>query len=595
MLDLFVQYDNSEVMYIERVPNRKSPPAILLRESWREDGKVCKRTVANLSGLPDETVNALQAALRGKSIPASEGIPSPEKAISLHDARQHGHVAAIYDVMKKSGLLTMIDSRPTRERDVVAAMIIDRMISGDSKLATVRHCSPETASTTLSELLALEDLNEHECYAAMDWLLERQDQIQKKLAKKHLVPGDPVLFDLSSSYFEGDTCPLAKFGYSRDHRGDRSQVNYGIYCNTEGTPVGVEVLAGNESDHVAFPKAVERVRNDFGLKEIIFIGDRGMISGKAIDTYLRNEEGADWITALSSAAIAKLDHGGAIQMSLFDEVDLATIIHPDYPDERLIICRNPALTERRAKRREALLLATEELLDGVKQKVDRSKMPMVGKDKIGLEVGKIINRKKMAKHFTLIIEDNAFSYTRNAEKIRAEAALDGLYVIRSSVKKERMSDGELVTNYKNLEMVERAFRSLKSIDINVRPIYHHLENRVRAHIFICMLTYHIEHRMRQLLAPLLFADEEKETAAERASVVAPVKRSDSAKQKDDTKRTADRHYRISSFRDILQSLSSITRSRVEVDGHKKGDFKSVSRPSEYQEKILALLGAQRAL
>src|SRR6056297_3414564 len=319
-------------MYIERVPNRKSPPAVLLRESWRENGKVRKRTLANLSSLPDETVEALRAALKGESIPASQGIASPEKAISLHDARQHGHVAAIHCALKKSGLLGVIGSKSSRERDVVAAMIIDRVISGDSKLATVRHCNPQTASTSLGELLSLEDLHENECYAAMDWLLDRQVGIQKKLAKKHLSPGAPVLFDLSSSYFEGRCCELAMFGYSRDHRKDRKQVNYGIYCNTAGTPVGVEVLAGNESDRIAFPLAVERVRKDFNHKNVIFIGDRGMISGKAIDEYLRGEEGADWITALNSASIAKLERHGSIQLSLFDERDLASITHPDYPD-----------------------------------------------------------------------------------------------------------------------------------------------------------------------------------------------------------------------------------------------------------------------
>ena len=582
-------------MYIERVPNRNSPPAVLLRESWRENGKVKKRTVANLSGLPDELVEALRAALKGESIPASEGIASPEKTISIHDARQHGHVAAIHCALKKSGLLGMIDSKRSRERDVVAAMIIDRILNGDSKLSTVRHCASQTASTSLGELLDLEDLHENECYAAMDWLLDRQGKIQKKLAKKHLVDGDPVLFDLSSSYFEGQCCELAKFGYSRDHRGDRRQVNYGIYCNTLGTPVGVEVLAGNESDRIAFPIAVKRVREDFNHKNVIFIGDRGMISGKAIDEYLRDEEGADWITALHSASIAKLERQGSIQLTLFDERDLASITHPDYPDERLVVCRNPDLAKRRTKKREALLQATEKLLVEVAKKVERKNKPLRGKDAIGVEVGKIINKKKMAKHFILTLTDDTFAFERNEEKIRAEAAIDGLYVIRSSVDKTRMSDQELVANYKNLEMVERAFRSLKSIDLNVRPIYHRLEPRVRAHIFICMLAYHIEHYMRCQLAPLLFTDEQKETPAERDNVVTPVKRSESAKQKDRTHRTSDGQYPISSFRDILKTLSAITRSRIKVKGHKKGDFKTTSTPTPYQRKILELLKTPRKL
>jgi len=444
-------------MYIERVPNRNSPPAVLLRESWRENGNVKKRTVANLSGLPDEIIEALRAAFKGESIPASEGIASPEKAISIQDARQHGHVAAIYSVLKISGLSGMIASKRSRERDVVEAMIIDRIINGNSKLAIVRHCNPERASTSLGELLSLEDLHENECYAAMDWLLDRQSKIQKKLAKKHLLDGEPVLFDLSSSYFEGQCCELAKFGYSRDHRADRKQVNYGIYCNTDGTPVGVAVLAGNESDRIAFLIAVERVRKDFNHK------------------------------------------------------------------------------------------------------------------------------------------NDTFSYERNKEKIKAESALDGLYVIRSSVNKTRMSDQELVANYKNLERVERAFRSLKSIDLNVRPIYHRLDTRVRAHIFICMLAYHIEHLMRCQLAPLLFVDEQKETVVERDSVVTLVKRSVSARKKDQTHRTPDEQYPISSFPDILQTLSAITRSRVKVKGHKKGDFKTTSIPTPYQRKILELLGISRGL
>jgi len=315
-----------------------------------------------------------------------------------------------------------------------------------------------------------------------------------------------------------------------------------------------------------------------------------MISGKAIDEYLRNEDGADWITALNSASIAKLERHGCIQLTLFDERDLVSITHPDYPDERLIVCRNPDLAKRRKKRREALLQATEKLLTEIAKKVERKNKPLRGKDLIGVETGKIINKKKMAKHFILTIEDNTFTFDRNEEKIRTEAAIDGLYVIRSSVDKARMTDPELVANYKNLEMVERAFRSLKSIDLNVRPIYHHLDARVRAHIFICMLAYHIEHHMRRQLAPLLFADEQKETTANRDNVVNPVKRSESAQKKDQTHRTPDGKYPISSFRDIIKTLSAITRSRVKVKGHKKGDFKTTSTPNIYQRKILELLG-----
>jgi len=581
-------------MYIERVPNRKSKPAVLLRESWRENGKTKKRTVANLSSLADETVEAVRSALKGEVMPAGLAIAEPERQLQITNVRQHGHVAAIVATINRTGLLQAIDRKPSRERDIVVAMIADRLLHGDSKMATARHCHHETAATTLGELLSLEDLDEHECYRAMDWLLERQDSIQKKLAKKHLADGGPVLFDLSSSYFEGHTCPLAKHGYSRDKRSDLPQVNYGMYCNADGVPVGVEVLAGNENDHVAFPKAVTRVRNDFGCKNVIFVGDRGMISGKAIDAYLRGEEGAQWITALSSGSIRKLQQQGAIQLSLFDQRDLTSVTHADYPDERLIVCRNPLLAEERKRKREALLTATEKLLAKVKAKVDRKRNPLRGKSQIGVEVGKVVNRKKVAKHFCIEIEDDRFDYSRDQEKIDAEANLDGLYVIRSNVAPDEMRDEQVVAHYKNLAMVERAFRSLKSIDLRVRPIHHRLADRVRSHIFICMLAYYIEHQLRQSLAPLMFVDEEKTPAETREQVVSPAQRSESAKRKDATRRNA-RGVRLSSFRDILESLSAVIRSTVVVENHPKGRFRATSRPAPHQQEIIRHLGIERHL
>ncbi len=581
-------------MYIERVPNRNSPPAVLLRESWRENGKTKKRTVANLSSLPDETVEAVRSALKGDVVPAALAIAEPEKRLEITNARQHGHVAAIVAMIKRSGLLQAIDRKPSRQRDIVVAMIADRLLHGDSKLATARHCQKETAATTLGELLSLEDLDEHECYQAMDWLLERQESIQKKLANKHLEDGGPVLFDLSSSYFEGHTCPLAKHGYSRDKRGDLPQVNYGMYCNAQGIPVGVEVLAGNENDHVAFPKAVKRVRDDFGRKNVIFVGDRGMISGKAIDEYLRDEEGAQWITALNSVSIAKLQRQGAIQRSLFDDRDLVSVTHGDYPDERLIVCRNPLLADERKRKREALLSATEKLLAKVKAKVDRQRNPLRGKSEIGVEVGKVVNRKKMAKHFHVEIDDDRLEYSRNQEKIDVEASLDGLYTIRSNVDAAEMSHEQIVAHYKNLASVERAFRSLKSIDLRVRPINHRLADRVRSHIFICMLAYYIEHQLRELLAGLMFVDEEKSPAAMRDSIVSPAPRSESARRKDAT-RFNEAGFRLSSFRDILESLSAVTRSMVTIQGHPQGGFRVTSRPTPYQQEIIRHLGIARHL
>ncbi|KKL19124.1 hypothetical protein LCGC14_2468640, partial [marine sediment metagenome] len=451
-----------------------------------------------------------------------------------------------------------------------------------------------TAATTLGQLLSLEDLDEHECYQAMDWLLMRQEAIQKKLAKKHLADGGPVLFDLSSSYFEGHTCPLAKYGYSRDKRGDLPQVNYGMYCNAQGVPIGVEVFPGNENDHDAFPKAVARVRNDFGRKNVIFVGDRGMISGKAIDDYLRGDEGTQWITALNSASIAKLQRQGDIQLSLFDQRNLASITHPDYPDERLILCYNPLLADERVRKREALLTATEKLLAKVKAKVDRRRKPVRGKSEIGVEVGKVVNRKKVAKHFHIEIDDDRFEYSRNQEKIDVEASLDGIYVIRSNVNANEMSDEQVVAHYKNLALVERAFRSLKSIDLRVRPINHRLEDRVRSHIFICMLAYYIEHQLREALAPLMFVDEEKSSAETRDSIVSPARRSASARRKDATRRN-ENGVRLSSFRDILESLSAVTRSTVIINGHPKGRFTVTSRPTSYQQEIIRHLGIARHL
>ena len=581
-------------MYIERVPNRNSPPAVLLRESWRENGKTMKRTVGNLSSLPDETIEAVRSALKGDVVPAALAIAQPEKRLEITNVRQHGHVAAIVAMIKRSGLLQAIDRKTSRQRDIAVAMIADRLLHGDSKLATAGHCQKETAASTLGELLSLEDLDEHECYRAMDWLLERQQSIQKKLARKHLEDGQPVLFDLSSSYFEGHTCPLGKHGYSRDKRADLPQVNYGMYCNAQGLPVGVEVLAGNENDHVAFAKAVKRVREDFGRKSVIFVGDRGMISGKAIDEYPRDEEGAQWITALNSVAIAKLQRQGAIQRSLFDQCDLVSLTHCDYPHERLIVCRNPLLAEERSRKREALLAATEKLLAKVKTKVDRKRNPLRGKSEIGVEVGKVVNRKKAPKHFHIEINHDRFEYSRKREKIEAEASLDGLYTIRSNVDAMRMSDEEVVAHYKNLASVERAFRSLKSIDLRVRPINHRLENRVRSHIFICMLAYYIEHQLRELLAGLMFVDEDKSPAERRDSIVSPAARSESARRKDASRRN-EAGFRLSSFRDILESLSSVTRSTANIQGHPNGRFRITSRPTPYQQEIIRVLGIARHL
>lgn len=572
-------------MYIERVPNRNSPPAVLLRESYREGGKIRKRTVANLSSLPDPIIDGIKAALKGEAVTSEQAIINPEQSLSLDDSLQHGAVAAVLGAIRRCGLERLLGSRRSRERDVAVALIADRLLSGDSKLATVRHCHETTASTTLGSELGLVDIDERECYAAMDWLLDRKPAIEQRLARQHLHPGEALLFDLSSSYFAGHCCPLARHGYSRDHRGDLPQVNYGVYCNGAGVPIAVDILPGNEGDRVAFPQAVQRSRNDFGMDSVIFVGDRGMIGGKVIDEVLRNEEGADWVTALASPSITRLAKEGAIQTTLFDEQDLASISHPSYPDERLIVCRNPLLAEERQRKRKALLDATDKKLNAIKKRVEQQRRPLRGCDRIGIAVGKVIDSKKMAKHYDLTITDTHFDYTRNQQRIDAEAALDGIYVIRTSVSAERLDDTQVVVQYKQLAAVERAFRSVKSIDIRVRPIHHYLENRVKAHIFICMLAYYVEHAMREALAPVLFHDEDRPTVS---NIVAPAQRSQMAKSKDAEHCNAE-GWPVSSFRDILKTLGSISRSKASFKGYATNKFQVTSRPTPYQKYILGLL------
>lgn len=572
-------------MYIERVPNRKSPPAVLLRESFREGGKIRKRTIANLSGLPDGIIDGFRDVLKGQAVSKTQAIIDPEKSLILDDSRQHGAVAAVLGTIRKTGLDHLLGSRRCKERDIVIAMIADRLLHGDSKLVTARHCSEQTGVTTLGPELGLTDIDEQDCYAAMDWLLERQGAIEARLAAKHLQSGDPLLYDLSSSYFEGHTCPLARFGYSRDHRGDLPQINYGLYCSAMGVPIAVDVLAGNQGDRVAFPQAVRRARSEFGMESVIFVGDRGMIGGKVINDILRGEEGAEWITALANPTIARLADEGAIQLSIFDEQNLATITHPDFPDERLIACRNPLLAAERRRKRSELLEATDCKLQKIKERVGREKRPLRGTGRIGIEIGKVIGKKKMAKHYDLDIKDDSFTYTRNQERIDAEAALDGIYVIRTSVSEKQMSSREAVAQYKQLAAVERAFRSFKAFDIGVRPIHHRLEARVKSHIFICMLAYYVEHAMRAALAPALFHDEDK---PESVDIVTPAQRSEAALRKDADRINAD-GWPVSSYRDVLNCLAGITRSRASFKGHRDHKFTTTSRPSTYQKYLLSLL------
>lgn len=573
-------------MYIDKIPNRGSPPAILIRESYRKNGKVCKRTLGNISFLPPEAIEALKRSFYGHA-PAAPSAPDhlPDDRFDLGRGLAHGSVCAVLGSIRRLGLERMLDRKPSRERDIVMAMIADRLLSGDSKLATTRQCHSETATSTLGEQLNLSDLDADECYSAMDWLLERQSRMQKELARRHIQNGRLTLVDVSSSYFEGRLCPLAKHGYSRDHRRDLPQIVYGLICDERGRPVAVSVFDGNTSDHEIFPELVEMIRKDFRIEEPVFVGDRGMISGKAIAA-LREATGAHWITALNSVAIRHLMDGSSAQELFKDGADLREISNPDYPDERLVVCRNSRLAEERARKREELLVWTERQLGKIRQRISGKKNPLRGRDLIGIAVGKIISSRKMQKHFLLEIGDESLTWKRDDEKIRREAALDGLYVIRTDLKPERLASEDAVLHYKRLAEVERAFRSLKSEDLNIRPVRHRLEGRVRAHVFLCMLAYYVEFHMRERLKPFLFHDED---GATRTSPVAEPVRSDAAKLKDLEKLNAQGEA-VSNFEDLIRQLATVVRAKVTWtadDG--TSSFLKSSTPSERQQKMFDLL------
>jgi len=574
-------------MYIERIPNRNSPPAVLLRESYRDNGKVKKRTLANLSKLPPHVVSTIQKSLSPKSDKQNSVIS--DKSFVLGHALQYGQVEAILQTMDRLGLPRLIDRKDSRDRRTVLAMIADRIMHGGSKLSTSRQCNIETAISTLGKRMDLEDLTEYQCYQAMDWLLDKQKGIQKNLAKKHIENSDFMLYDMSSSYFEGKNCPIAKRGYSRDHRGDLPQVNYGLTCNRQGIPVAIEVFDGNTSDHNTFESAIKQARDVFGVEEVIFVGDRGMISSKAIDEHLRDAGGLHWITALPNASLRKIINQGPVQMTLFDDECMAEIPHPDHSDERLVICRNPLLAEERKRKRKELLDATERQLAKIKNRTTSRRARLKGKDAIGLAIGKVISKHKMQKHFDIEITEDGFSYSRNEKKISEEAALDGLYAVRTDINKEQMPDREVVWNYKLLSRVERAFRSMKSIDLKIRPIHHRLEKRVRAHMFICMLAYYVEWHMREKLAPILFQDEQSELQRE-GSVVKPAERSENAKFKASTKRTPNEGLAVMSYRDAINTLTSVV--SIEVRLTDEFSIQKTSEPAPVAKVILDLLGVK---
>ncbi len=573
-------------MYVVAIPNRNSRPAILLRESFREDGKVKNRTLANLSHLRPEQVEALRRVLKGESTVG----PPLQEAFDVVRSRPHGHVAAVLEMMQQTGLDRLLAPRPERNRELVVAMLVSRIVEPLSKLATARGLQPETLNSTLAELLHVESASQDDLYEAMDWLLERQNAVEDALARRHLHDGCLVLYDLSSTYFEGRTCSLAKHGHSRDGKPDTLQIVFGLLTTEEGCPVAVEVFDGNTGDPATISSQVKKLRDRFALKRVVLVGDRGMLTEARIREDLSGVDGLDWITALRAPAIQALVETKSLQLSLFDKRDLAEISSPEYPGERLIACKNPLLGAERARKRQELLAATERELERVAAATQRAQRPLRGKDKIGLRVGKVLGRFKVGKHFHLEIHEKAFRYQRNHEAVRLEAALDGIYVIRTSVDATQLSAQEVVRSYKQLSGVERAFRSMKTVDLKVRPIHHRKAERVRAHVFLCMLAYYVEWHMRRALKSMLFDDHDKAAGEKlRASIVAPARRSPAAQQKARTKQTQAGEP-VHSFRTLLTDLATITKNRVQPRTPGVPAFDLVTKPTPLQQTALKLLG-----
>ena len=581
-------YDVS--MYVASVPNRNSPPAFLLRESFREGGKVKSRTIANITHLRPQQIDALRRALLTPEAVIASSASSLPDAFLIQRSRPHGHVAAVLGSLRKLRLESILDSKPSRQRDLVLAMIVARITDPASKLATARGLHSDTLHSSLGELLNLGNADETELYAAMDWLIGRQPRIEKQLAKLQLQEGTMVLYDLTSTYFEGRHCPLAKLGHSRDNKSGTPQIVFGLLTNSLGCPVAVEVFEGNTSDPKTVATQVSKLRERFGLKRVVLVGDRGMITSARIRQDLPAAHGIEWISALRATQIQKLARDGQLQMSFFDKTDLAEIAHPDFPGERLFACFNPLLAEERSRKRPELLAATQKQLEKIALAIRRTRRPLRGKQNIGVRAGKILNRYKMGKHFQLSIADDSFQYERKTANIEREQSLDGIYVIRTNVDKEYLSGEQVVAGYKSLSGVERAFRSLKTVDLHVRPIHHRLPDRVRAHILLCMLAYYVEWHMRQLLAPVLFDDHDKQAAqAARASIVAPAQRSDAAKRKAATGLT-DTGTPVHSFQTLLRDLATINRNRIQPKDEKISAFDMLTTPTAVQQHAFDLLG-----
>ena len=571
-------------MYIEKVPNRNSPPAVLLRESYREGDQVKKRTLANLSKLPDDIIDNLKLALKGATLSMNEGIPNHFEVIR---SLPHGHVMAILETIKKLGLDKIISEKSSRIRNVVVAMIVARIINPKSKLATARGFNSETGSQSLGQLLDLEKADEDELYNALDWLLEKQEKIEKHLAIKHLESGTLVLYDVTSTYLEGNGCELGKYGYNRDKKKGKTQIVFGLLCSAKGCPIAVEVFEGNTSDGATLSGQIEKVRKGWGIENVVWVSDRGILTNSKINELVKPIEGLDYITGLTKPQIRKLAEVEVIQLGLFDQVNLVEFESEDYPDERLISCRNPFIAQKNQLQREALLEAVEKELDLIVQATQREKRALKGQDKIALRVGKVLNQFKVNKYYNLEITEEGFSYQRQLELIAQETALDGVYVLRTSLESTLMDAATTVKAYKSLSQVEEAFRCYKSIDLKVRPIYHYKGDRVKAHIFLCMLAYYVEWHLKQSLAPLLFEDEEIDDSSLN---VIKASRSESVQSKERKKRNQE-NFPVHSFRTLLEDLGTICLNTVECtirEGSYR--FSKITRPTKLQQKALDLLG-----
>jgi hypothetical protein len=569
-------------MYVTSVPNRGSPPAVLLRESYREQGKVKTRTVANLSHWPEHKVATLKRALKG--LPPAIDL---SEAFEITRSLPHGHVAAVLGSAQRVGMAELIDATPSRNRDLVIAMLVAQVIGPGSKLATARGLRTQTATSSLGQVLGVAGCDEDDLYAAMDWALARKDAIENDLAARHLSEGTLVLYDVSSAAFEGRTCPLGAIGHPKDGVKGRLQIVYGLLCSTAGIPVAIEVFEGNTADPKTLAAQISKLKDRFALSRVCLVGDRGVLTNARIREELRPAQ-LDWISALRAPQIKALVETGALQLSLFDEQDLFEISAPEFPGERLVCCHNPVLAEQRARKRQELLAATEKELTPIATATGRDKRPLRGKDKIALRVGKVINHYNMAKHFTITIDEDSFTFSRNQDRIAAEAALDGIYVLRTSLPEPTLATNDVVLRYKGLEDVERFFRTLNT-ELDIRPIRHRLADRVRAHVFLRMLSYYISWHIKQALAPILFVDNDKPAAAaKRANPVAAAQRSDAALTKAARKRTAE-DTPVHSFTSLLADLATICANQIQP-AHDMPTFTMTTTPTPLQRRAFELLG-----